>query len=249
MRLHIAPLCLLTISSVWNQPAGQIETNAGNWKTWIITSGKDYRVPPPPDAAATKAELEWLKQFAAQRQTDPRIAPQITYWDAGSPAYRWMDLVQNRYLNGEPVTAYPHRVLNYVAMAMYDATIATWDSKYTYNRQRPSAADSTLQAALPVPNSPSYPSEHAAASAAAAEVLAYFFPNEAGTFRALAEESGGHECTRGCSIPVITPREWNSESKWPLLLLQRPVLMARMLSGPVPFRPANACGLVRIPVT
>ena len=26
----------------------QTEPDAGNWKTWFITSGKDYRLPPPP---------------------------------------------------------------------------------------------------------------------------------------------------------------------------------------------------------
>ena len=33
---------------------GPVEPQAGNWKTWVITSGKDFRVPPPPDAAATR---------------------------------------------------------------------------------------------------------------------------------------------------------------------------------------------------
>jgi len=55
-----------------------------------------------------------------------------------------------------------------VALAMHDATIATWESKYAYNRQRPSERDHRLPTALPVPNSPSYPSEHAAAAQAAA---------------------------------------------------------------------------------
>ena len=25
-----------------------IEPDAGDWKTWVISSGRDYRVPPPP---------------------------------------------------------------------------------------------------------------------------------------------------------------------------------------------------------
>ena len=29
---------------------GQIEPHAGNWRTWVISSGKDYRVAPPPGA-------------------------------------------------------------------------------------------------------------------------------------------------------------------------------------------------------
>ena len=31
-----------------------IEPNAGSWRTWIISSGKDFRVASPPDAAATR---------------------------------------------------------------------------------------------------------------------------------------------------------------------------------------------------
>ena len=39
---------------VFGQP---VEPKAGTWKTWIISSGKDFRVPPPPDAGTTAGEL------------------------------------------------------------------------------------------------------------------------------------------------------------------------------------------------
>ncbi len=192
-------LTLLAIVPIWAQPSAQIEPHAGTWKTWAISSGHDFRVPPPPDAAATKAELQWLHGFVGQN--DPRIAPQISYWDSGSPAYRWIELISNRYLSGQPVTAYPHRIYAYVAMAMYDATVAAWDSKYAYNRPRPGVADPTLQTLLPTPQSPSYPSEHAATAAAAAAVLSYFFPAEAASFQSLAEEAGRSRLYAGLQYP------------------------------------------------
>src|SRR6187431_14956 len=40
--------------------AGGIEPNAGNWRTWVISSGRDYRVPPPPGPAETRAELRTM---------------------------------------------------------------------------------------------------------------------------------------------------------------------------------------------
>ena len=83
---------------------------------------------------------------------------QIAYSDAGSPAYRWMDLISNRLLAGTPTTAFAHRVYTYVSMAMYNATIAAWESKYFYNRARPSELDHHLPTAVDVPDSPSYPS-------------------------------------------------------------------------------------------
>jgi len=89
----IACLPLVAVA-LFAQTATQIEPKAGTWKTCAISSGKDYRVPPPPDASATRGELEWL--HAAVTQNDPHIADQISYWDAGSPAYRWLDLLSAR---------------------------------------------------------------------------------------------------------------------------------------------------------
>ena len=180
---------LLAFLPVYAQTSNQIEPKAGTWKTWVISSGKDYRVPPPPDAATTQIELRGLKEFVTTGQTDSRASAQIAFWDAGSPAYRWIDLISSRIFNGQPVSAFAHRAYTYVAMAMYDATIAAWDSKYAYNRPRPSELDPTVKTALPVPRSPSYPSEHAAVAAAAAEVLAYLIPAEADSFRAFADFS------------------------------------------------------------
>jgi len=41
--------------------------------------------------------------------------------------------------------------MSLLSVAIYDATIAAWDSKYTYNRPRPSVAEPALKAALPNP--------------------------------------------------------------------------------------------------
>jgi hypothetical protein len=30
----------------------QVEPNAGKWKTWVLSSGDQLRLPPPPDEAA-----------------------------------------------------------------------------------------------------------------------------------------------------------------------------------------------------
>ena len=177
----------------------EIEPNAGNWRTWVISSGKDYRVPPPPGRKVTRVELDELSDLIGQN--DEQVKEQIAYWDAGAPAYRWMDLINARLMAGTPTTAYPHRVQTYVALAMYDATIAAWESKYFYNRPRPSELDHRLRTALPVPDSPSYPSEHAAAAQAAAAVLAHFLPAEAGAFQTMADQAGWSRVRAGLQYP------------------------------------------------
>jgi membrane-associated phospholipid phosphatase len=179
-----------------NQP---IEPNAGTWKTWIISSGKDFRVPPPPDYTASKAELDAVR--AAMAEADPAAVANVAFWDSGAPGYRWIELMTNRILAGKNITAYPHRVYTYMAMAIYDATIAAWHSKYAYNRPRPRQFDPSLQTRLATPRSPSYPSEHAAAAGAAASVLAYFFPDEADSFNNLAEQAAQSRLYAGVQFP------------------------------------------------
>ena len=183
------------------------------------------RAPPPPDRAErrTVADLgdlvrqglpgpaaaltRWHPDRAAAarrprlRHHDDAVRAKIRFWDAGATAYRWIDLISGRLLAGTPTTAYPHRVYTYVALAIYDATIATWESKYHYRRPRPSEVDDDVRTALPVPMSPSYPSEHAAAAQAAATVLAHFLPAEAASFQAMAEEAGWSRVQAGLQYP------------------------------------------------
>jgi membrane-associated phospholipid phosphatase len=180
--------------------SGPIEPDAGSWRTWVISSGKDYRVPPPPGTADSVAEIASLAYLI--ENNGAQAQQQIAFWNAGSPAYRWIDFLNSRTLAGTTVTTNGRTgVYTYMALAMYDATIATWESKYAYNRPRPSKLHRRLHTALPVPDSPSYPSEHAAAAFAAATVLGYFLPAEAGSLLTMAEEAGWSRVIAGVQYP------------------------------------------------
>ena len=179
---------------------GGIEPDAGSWRTWVISSGSAHRPAPPPGFVATKTELMQVRDLV--RNLDDEDLAKIAFWDAGSPGYRWIDLVNNRLLAGTASTPYPHRIYTYLGQAIYDATIATWDAKYRYRRPRPSELlDHWLNPVVEAPDSPSYPSEHAAAAQAAATVLAYFFPSEAATYQAMAEEAGWSRVQAGVQYP------------------------------------------------
>jgi membrane-associated phospholipid phosphatase len=193
----VSSLCLVLPARA--QSGGPIEPNAGNWKPWVISAGKDFRVPPPPGAAETRHELKALADLV--QHNDAAIQQQIAFWDAGAPSYRWMDLINQRALNGPALPAFPHRVYAYVAMAMNDATIAAWDSKYYYNRPRPSQMDHNLATAAAVPNSPSYPSEHSATAWAAATVLAHLMPADSAAFLAMADQAGKSRVLAGLQFP------------------------------------------------
>ena len=82
-----------------------------------------------------------------------------------------------------------YRMMTLLNVAIYEAMVAAWDSKFAHNRRRPSEVDPTLTTVIPNPRSPSYPSEHAAAAGAAAVVLSYVMPDDAVLFSSKAEEA------------------------------------------------------------
>jgi len=168
--------------------SAQVEPNAGQWKTWVLTSGDQLRLPPPPKQEDSKEEIEALKQLAAQR--DAAALELIKFWDAGAPSYQWNQMTVSEIKKFNMGTVRSERALALVHAAIYDAMVAAWDSKYAYNRPRPSQLDKDLTTVIPNPNSPSYPSEHAVAAGAASAVLAYLFPTDAQAILAQADAAG-----------------------------------------------------------
>ena len=208
MRISSLMACLLCavllaacVAPIASMPANQpIEPRAGEWGTWLLSSTDDVRPAPPPDATATLAEIAQLKELAAERDADAEAL--VAYWDAGSPSYRWISLALAQHAAARippgPVYSRGIALLN---VAIYDAMVAAWDAKYTYHRLRPSQVDGTLTTLLDVPDSPSYPSEHAVAAGAASTILTYLFPDNAALFAEKAEEAARSRLVAGVQYP------------------------------------------------
>jgi membrane-associated phospholipid phosphatase len=187
---HSVAVLFIALSSLsLAQQGGEV----GTWKTWVLSSGQELRLAPP-DAMTTDSELGVLKTLAAER--DEADLEQIYYWDTGSPGFRWNELALQHTLKNGIGGPRASRIMALLNVAIYDATVAAWDSKYAYNRPRPN-----LETAIPMPNSPAYPSEHAVAAGAASTVLAYLFPDDAATFQAKAEEAGHSRLLAGTDYP------------------------------------------------
>jgi membrane-associated phospholipid phosphatase len=177
----------------------QVEPSAGTWRTWVVPKAIALRLPAPPDAAGTTAEIQTLKALIAEGNTATNA--QVAYWDAGSPGYRWMQLGSRQMLSQNVAAPLFTRGMALLSVAIYDATVAAWDSKYAFNRPHPSTADTTVKTLTAVANSPSYPSEHAVAAGAAATVLAYLFPSMGETYFDLAEEAARSRMYAGVAFP------------------------------------------------
>lgn len=175
------------------------EPAAGGWTTWVIDRVSTLRPAPPPSRAATEAELVELRRLAAGRDAVTRAA--IAYWDTGPPAYRWNQLAVAGLLEDGVYTHVAVRGLALLHVALHDATVAAWETKYAYKRPRPSHLDRRLSAVVVVPATPSYPAEHAVAAAAASEVLAYLQPDRAAFYRERAEEAARSRMLAGANYP------------------------------------------------
>ncbi|HEY3081733.1 MAG TPA: phosphatase PAP2 family protein [Chloroflexota bacterium] len=175
---------------------GMIEPAAGAWKTWALPGGSALRLPPPPDSHGEIGQVRGMLGRLGGAMLD-----RVAYWDAGSPAYRWNELANQMSFDGTFGALNFGRIQAYLNIALYDATVAAWDSKYAHSRLRPSELDPSLVPAVAVPRSPAYPSEHAVTAGAAAEVLAYFAPKEADALRQKAAEAADSRVWAGVQYP------------------------------------------------
>ncbi len=183
---------------VWAQGAstGQVEPKAGSWKTWVIPSGSSLRLPAP-DRSQDRAEIAALKAIPR----DSKALESVAYWNAGAPSYRWVQIMLEQYNKVALAPVRNSRSMSLMNVAIYDAIIAAWDTKYAYKRARPSSLDTSLETVIPTPVSPSYPSEQAVVAGAASSILGYIYPDDAKRWNDLAEDAGRSRLVAGVNYP------------------------------------------------
>lgn len=167
----------------------------GNVKAWMMTPANivSERPGPPPSTSST----EMAQETAAVKKTIANLTS-----DQLAIAQKWQDGVSTYTPPGHwNAIAVPYitaakfsevraaRALALVDMALMDAAVACWDTKYTYYNPRPEQMDPSIKTVIGLPNFPSYTSGHSTFSASAAEVLSYLFPSGASSFAALRDEA------------------------------------------------------------
>jgi hypothetical protein len=175
---------------------------------WAIASPSAFRAPDPPALTSARYTRDFNEvkmmgsQTSATRTADQTIFALV--WASGTASYLWnnaaIQLLDGRGRDGDS-EAEDHarngrrgllehaRILAAMDVAMADAAIGCWDTKYVFNLWRPitgirSAADDGNAATmadpgwtplLSTPAHPSYTSGHSCVSAAAAGILAHEF--------------------------------------------------------------------------
>ncbi|MDQ4132752.1 MAG: vanadium-dependent haloperoxidase [Actinomycetota bacterium] len=206
----------------WEPPPGSVtpptQPLAGTWKTWVLTSGSQFR--PARPQAIVYGTPEHVTQMRELMEVRANLTPEqekiARFWVGGQgsalPPGLW-NQVALTYLSGASLsTPRAARVLASLNVAEHDAAVAVWDTKFAYWSARPINAirdlglDPNWKPLLSTPTFPGYVSGHSGYSAAAADVLSYFFPANAATFEAKAEEAAASRLYAG-----IHPRVDNDD--------------------------------------
>jgi PAP2 superfamily len=204
----------------WAPPPGSaaepVQPMAGIWRTWVIGSAARFRAPPPPPYGSPEFERGIRTVIEAQEELTDEQRRAALFWAGGEgtalPAGIWEGVII-AYLRGRDLSLEEEtRIFALASVAMADAGVASWDSKYHYWHSRPenairdSGADPNWKPLIPTPFFPAYTSGHATYSAAVAEVLSYLFPEEAEEWRRKAREAADARVWGGIHWP------WDSEA-------------------------------------
>src|SRR3989442_9512978 len=109
-------------------------TKVRQWKPWVLASGTEISVPAPPAETSdqTKAELAELRQLQTERSPSTNTA--IQYYNAVPATQRWHDLAFGLARAAQQNPNHQARLAGILHTGLHDAVIATWATKYQFNR-------------------------------------------------------------------------------------------------------------------
>ncbi len=158
----------------------------------------------------TEEVLDFVKNPTRERT---RI---VHFWADGvgtySPPGHWDAIAAEDFIPKNFSEVRWARNMALINMALMDAGIVCWDTKYFYFNPRPTQLDPNIKTLTGIPNFPSYISGHSTFSAAAATVLAHIIPEKAAKYNAMATEAsmsriyGGIHYRSDCTVGLEVGR-------------------------------------------
>ena len=202
--------------AVWagTVPTGKcmwIGTNPGNvtattWKPFLLASPSEFRPATPPawDSPTMAAQVADVRNFP-RSLTAFATNERAFYWQSLEGLNFWPYRYAERWMTEDHLYHNPPRVARVdalITISFFDAFIASQDGKFAYWYIRPPQLDAAIVPVFPVPNFPSYPSNHSTFSATRSEMLAYLFPTRADFARATCKQAGGSRIWAGIHYQI-----------------------------------------------
>lgn len=174
-------------------PVIPLRVKWGAVRPWLMKSGDQFRPPPPPEPGSPEfnTALDEVRKISKGR-TPEQLRVALLWGDSPgtpTPPGHW-NRIAAELLAKHPLSELEEaRIMALLNMAVMDAGISCWETKYHYWFFRPTQADPTITIPVGLPNFPSYTSGHSTFSGAAAVVLGHFFPAEKERFMTMADEA------------------------------------------------------------
>lgn len=169
--------------------------NFGKVRAWNMTTAQiaaERPMPPPSTSSeAMQAQLNEVRGYANNASRE-QLAIVHKWADGGgtyTPPGHWNDIAAELIANARWSEVRMARAFALLNMAMHDAGVGCWETKYFYFNPRPSQLDRSIKVKTGLPNFPSFTSGHSTFSAAAASVLSYLFPGNSQRFNDFAKEA------------------------------------------------------------
>jgi hypothetical protein len=198
----------------------------GSLRPFLIPNIPQFRAPAPPALTSPEfdSELSTVRTLggkeSAERTKDQSLA--ATFWSdfsyTESPPGHWNDIASAICKEKNLTLIATARLFALINLAMADAGIACWDTKYHYNYWRPVTAIATLdpsstwQPMLTSPPHPEYVSGHASFSGAAATILRLTFKTDSIAFHVSSDSLPGVKrhftSLESCVQEICDSRVW-----------------------------------------
>jgi membrane-associated phospholipid phosphatase len=148
---------------------------------------------PPPPTSSEQMKQETEEVYQAVKNASREDIAKVHVWADGVATYtppgHWNDIAAEDFIVQNFSEVRWARNLALLNIAMMDAAIVCWDTKFTYFNPRPSQLDPRIKTNTGVPNFPAYISGHSTFSAAAAEFLGHVLPSQAQKYASMAQEA------------------------------------------------------------
>lgn len=176
----------------------------------------ELRPGPPPPVLSQKMKTEILEVNEYIKKPTREHTRIVHYWADGvgtyTPPGHWDAIAAEDFIKKDYSEVRWARNMALVNMALMDASIVCWDTKYHYFNPRPTQLDPTIKTLTGIPNFPAYISGHSTFSGAASTILAHLVPERANAYTAMAQEAslsrmyGGIHYRSDCDAGLATGR-------------------------------------------
>ncbi len=178
--------------------------NFGILKTWNfdIKVLKSLRPIPAslPETAAWQSELSELNTIRKDLSANQLKLANI--WNDGpgtyTPAGHWFKIASDESINAKYSDMRIARTYALLGVAILDAYVANWETKYFYHIPRPQQYG--VKTNLYIPNSPGFTSEHATVAGAASTLLGGIFPYKSGDFAQMGRDASDSRLFAGMHL-------------------------------------------------